>query len=356
MKNKESISKKDVYYLKANYIKDINFLKTKQSKSYIKRDFHYSDLKDFDIMKGKIINTIIEKEKEKHLNDYLPVIILNHPEINEIYIYCKEQWDIYYKFNLIEACISNKTLKIDFYLKLKKEVSTETMRENSTIIFKYILKNLPIDLYLNSLIHFLKDNTDILKNYELFLINELIKNDITTPNIVEDNLDENINIDTIINNGKKENKKNKIKNSIAEINEFNEQYYLHRKDFISILDERFKTFSKNQRSFEEIKKTFKEKDNILSDIEIKENYTHKTSLDLKNDQSLERMSLLSDDKDEINNNILFTVLNPPPQYVKNLMNNDKYFKKFNKDEYYIGLEDYKDQLNRDYMEMLSNNS
>ena len=346
MKNKEQNTKKDIL-----------FLKLKQNKSFIKREVYYSDLKDFDIIKERIINAISEKEKGKNLYNFFPVLILNHPEINEIYIYSKDQWDIYYKFNIIEECITNKTLKIDFYPKIKnEEISSEKIiRENNKIIFKYILQNLPLDLYLNILINFLKENNDILKSFELFLIDELIKNDISsTPNIVEDDLDENININSIINSGGiEEDKKLKIKKSIIGINEINEQYYLHRKEFISILDERFKTFSKNQKSFEEIKKNFNEKNNYLSDIKIKEEYKHKTSLELKNDQSFDRMSL-SDDKDEINNNILFTVLNPPSQYVKNLMNKDKFFKKFSKDEYYIGLEDYKDQLNREYMEIFRN--
>ena len=164
MKNKESNIKKDIYYLKL-----------KQSKSYIKRDFQYSDLKNFDIIKGKIFNALKEekKEKEKNKNDFFPILILNHPEIKEIYIYCKAQWDIYYKFNIIEECIVNRTLKIDFYLELKKEEipSAKIMRENNQIIFQYILKNLPLDIYLNSLINFLKENNDILKSYELFLIN-----------------------------------------------------------------------------------------------------------------------------------------------------------------------------------------
>ena len=344
-----------------NKEKDIYFLKIKQSKSYVKREFHYSDLKDFNLMYEKIINAItyIEKKTVENLNDYSPIIMLNHPEINKIYIYCKDQWDLYYKYNLIEECINNRTIKMEL-LKFKKEEklisSSKLIIDNQNKIMKYIIKNIPLDLYLYTLINFFKERQEILKIYISYFINELINNDISlTPNIDDDNFDENININNLINN--KESKKYINKKTVNNKNdmESNKQYYLHRKDFISILDERFKTFSKNQKSFEEIKKAFKEKDNPLSDLGIKEDYTYSTSLELKNDQSLEKMSL-SNVKAENKNNILFTVLNPPPQYIKNLMNNDKYFNKFNKNEYYMGLEDYKDQLNREYMETLINNS
>ena len=341
-----------------NKEKDTYYLKIKQCKSFVKRDFHSSDLKDFNIMNGKIINAIsfIEKQIVGKLNDYFVIIILNHPELNKIYIYCKEQWDLYYKYNIIEECINNRTLKMESILKLKKEEklisSTKLMRENRNAIMKYILKNLSLDLYLNSLLNFLKENQEIMQNFIKYFINEIINNDISlTPNIDDDNLEENINIDNIINNG--ENKKNINKKKDMEISE---QYYLHKKDFISALDERFKTFSKNQKSFEEIVKTFKENDNKLSDIDIKETYVHQTNLQLNNNQSLGRMSLSNNDEDDNYKNILCTVLNPPPQYVQNLMNSDKYFKKFNKNEYYIGLEDYKDHLNREYMNILINNS
>ena len=334
------------------------YLKIQQCKSFVKREFQYSDLKDFNIMNAKIINAIsfIETKIVDILNDYFPIIILNHPELNNIYIYCKEQWDLYYKYNIIEECINNRTLKMKSILKLKKDEkllsSTKIMIENRNIIMKYILKRLPLDLYLNSLLNFLKENQEIMKNFIKYFINEIINNDISsTPNIVDDNLDENINIDSIINNG--ENKKNINKKKDMEISA---QYYLHKKAFISALDERFKTFSKNQKSFEEIIKTFKENDNKLSDLDIKETYVHQTNLKLNNNQSLGRITLSNNDKDDNYKNILCTVLNPPHQYVQNLMNNDKYFKKFNKYEYYNGFEVYKDELNRKYMNIFINNS
>ena len=51
-------------------------------------------------------------------------------------------------------------------------------------------------------------------------------------------------------------------------------------------------------------------------------------------------------------NYLSSVLNLPSQYVPNLLNKDNYFKKFDEREYYIGIEQYKDEINREAMESI----
>jgi hypothetical protein len=372
--SEKSNTNKNIYYIKVmKYnISNSSNLSNSSNSVVLRREFDYSILNDYDKMYQKINNAIINIIKPKTMNDSFPIIILNHPEIKDIYIYCKEQWNLLYKYNIIQECFNNKSLKIWFILEDQKNkeliLSHKKIIDNKKEIMKYIIKNLSLDLYLNSLTNFLTIN-DLMRDYELYLLNDIINNDINPmTNNDKENLDENINIDKILNN-KETNLIKKIKKMIRydkdyyiQLNKDNKDfnnYYIHQSDFISILDERFKKFSKQLQSFieiEKILKTDKEKDKSLSDIEQEERFSHKTSLDLKNDQSLEKMSLISDDNSEINNNILLTVLNPPHQYVTNLMSNDKFFKKFNKNEYYIGIEDYKDNLNREYIEIFSKKS
>lgn len=321
----------------------------------VKRKFELSDLKDFVAMNKIIKNAISNIIKKNDINDY--ILVLTHPVIENIYIYNKEQWDLYYKYHLIEDCISNKSLKVEFSLEKVNKENT-ILRENKKNIIQYIIKNLPLEIYFDCLIGFLKEKPEILKEYEIYFLNQIINKNImpiiSLTDSVDDNLEENINIDKLSNNEKNQNNK-KNNNNILRY----EDFYIHRKDFIPILEERFKAFSKNQKTYEEIIKTFKsetEKDINLKDLELKEEYTHNTSLELNKDKSLGQISLLSNDNNEISNNILYTVLNPPHQYVTKMINEDKYFKKFDKNEYYIGLEDYKDKLNREYAEILIKNS
>ena len=85
-------------------------------------------------------------------------------------------------------------------------------------------------------------------------------------------------------------------------------------------------------------------------------HVNNTSLDLVKGTSLERLSLFKNNNindnidDNIDdNNVLFTAFTPP-EYVKKLMDNQKLFKTINKDEYYSGIEDFKDLINRDTFE------
>ena len=65
------------------------------------------------------------------------------------------------------------------------------------------------------------------------------------------------------------------------------------------------------------------------------------------------MDKLFDDSSINNDNeILKTALNPPDDYVKKLMDNNNFFRKIEENEYYNGLEKYKDQLIRESMDAL----
>ena len=55
-----------------------------------------------------------------------------------------------------------------------------------------------------------------------------------------------------------------------------------------------------------------------------------------------------DNFDNINkrNNVLLTQLTPPPNYIKKLLDDNNFFKKIDKEEYYVGIEQFKDDINR----------
>ena len=140
-------------------------------------------------------------------------------------------------------------------------------------------------------------------------------------------------------------------NDTNKISEKVKNYYIHKAEFIQILEEQFNNYSKCQNNFEGIKNLFKENDEEMN--EDKNKFINKTNsnLSIKNDDSLGKISLFEDSFDnsiEVNNNPLFTQfnLNYSKQYVMEMMNNEKMFKKINAKEYYNGIEILKDELNR----------
>ena len=348
MKEKEkTINKKKNNF----FVKLKGYDKNEKNTSILKREFDYKSLKNFDIMMNNFINLILEIRKKGYGNR-VPIIVIHHPEIGEIFIYSREQWDLYYKFNIIEDCINNKKiLKAEYTLVFKEEMEkmSQNIIDNKKCVIKYIIKNLPLKVHLNTILNFLKERKDIAKKYEKYLLEKLINYDINKlstsfeneNNINNDNLDDNININSIIENfqEKKENE-NQIK--------FYEDYYIHYKEFIQILDKQFEVFSKYQKTFNKIKNILDEEEKIKE----KEDNINNTNLNMKLDNTLRKIGIISDDN--MNENInLYSVLNPPRNYVENLLNDEKYFKKLNKEEYNKGIEEYKDQLSRDLIQNLT---
>ncbi len=102
MKEKEkTINKKKNNF----FVKLKGYDKNEKNTSILKREFDYKSLKNFDIMMNNFINLILEIRKKGYGNR-VPIIVNHHPEIGEIFIYSREQWDLYYKFNIIEDCIN----------------------------------------------------------------------------------------------------------------------------------------------------------------------------------------------------------------------------------------------------------
>jgi hypothetical protein len=355
----ENSKNKDNYYLK---VKEY----TKKNAYTLRREFDYSILNDYDKMSEKINNAIMDIKKIKKLDGKFPIYILNHPEIQTIFIYNKKLWDFYFKSNLINECINNKILKIEYVLYNEKEVENidrgQKILKNKKEIMKYIIKNISFDIYFNTFVKFLKQKKDIAKEYGQFLITEIISDNIKEKKDDDDfNIEENININSLIN----ESIYNENENEKQLNEKFYKDFFLHGRDYCNIIDNKykeFKDFSNNKKSLEEIKKLFDEeelKDKDLDSVQLnldESKSSPNTNLNLQNSDSLNGISLLNDNNDITNSNEIFSVLNPPDDYVKKLMNNDKLFKKINKNEYYSGIEEFKDIINRESILNLSKNS
>lgn len=349
MKEKENKNKSDVI-LK---IKEYN----SNTKKFNKKKVNNSILNNYDEINKIINNYILSNKSIENIKTLDLIMIINHPIINEIYIYTKDQWNFYLNYNLINECIENNNLKIDYIIinsnnfeNIKKEYKI-----NKKIIIKYIIKNVSLNFFLNALLKFLQNNEEISQKFKLFFFNELINDPpekIVDNNLVnnnEDNLDENININSLISSQffiKEENIQNDFKNE-----KFLKDYYLHKKEFFQLLEEKSIYFSKCQNSFEGIKNIFNEdaEKKNLSELNNKKN-CFRSNLIIKKD-GINGINSFPDDLDnsifENDKSVLFTQLKTSKSYVKELINNENNFKKFNKNEYYSGIELFKDDLIRD---------
>ncbi len=121
-----------------------------------------------------------------------------------------------------------------------------------------------------------------------------------------------------------------------------------------MLNDNYKKFSKYENYLNNIKSKIKEENEEINKNIIKEKNIYNTSLQLAPTKSIEH--LLKDDSYEIVSKNLMSVLNPPSKSVSKLLNEENFFKKIDKGEYYIGLEEYKDKLSRESIEILNKNS
>ena len=334
MENKESEAKNEIFMLKIK--------KYKKKIPFHRRDINSSILKDYDKISEEIKDEIKNREGETALNGGFPVLVIPHPEIKDIFIYSKEQWDLYYNYNIIEKCKSNKSLKIEYYFykkKAKDETIVEKIKECKKSIIKHIIKIIPCDILFNILIKFLEKNTNFAEQFKEYMIIDLINNYKKDEEDSNDSIDENININKIINYYDKKEVNQYI--DYKKLEKIYKGYYIDNNEFINLLNNKFNKISK----LYEFKKSFNDIKNILNEVQ--------TNLDLKPGKSLENIINDNSSVNIIVDQVLQSALNPPSKYISNLMEDRNFFKKFNKEEYYRGLEDYKDTLNRESYLMLN---
>ena len=315
------------YNNEKHYIKIKEYL-TKKS-ILLKRELDYSVLNDYDNMSQTLNKAILDIKKIKKFDGNTPIYILTHPEIETIFIYNKKLWDFYYKYNLIDECINNRILKIEFILCDERVIANiGKIINNKKEIMKYLMKNIPFHSYLNTFIKYLNERINIAEDFSNYFITEIMNYNIKYKD--NDNSHENI--------GKDNGSKRKIYKN------FYKNFSLNGKDFCAIINDKYKEFSYNKQSFEKIKKLLEDDDD-----EKDKDKAFNSNLSLNNSNDLE-LSLVEDDKNSNNENYCeFLELNQPDDNVKNLMNSQELFKEINKEEYYAGIEKLKDIINRDTM-------
>ena len=343
-------NKKEVIYLKIKSIEE--------NKPQIKKPLDYSDpSKIFNI----IINALMNSEKVIKLRDLIPILILEHPVLNNIYIISKEQWLLYYNYDIIKKCINNKILKVKYDLLDKNENKyTKIIRKNKKNIIRYIMQNIPLKLYSKIFIQFLKDNEDIFKKFIFFFTDSLLNEKLEKTNnriIKENNLnniDKNKNSYNLLENNNEEIvlHSDNLTNNKKLYENFDIEFLPHKIDFLKTLEEQFRIFSEKQDYIYKIKEILGEENEYLK-TEKNDISPVKTNLimNINSSGSLGSLSFFDDDfENNVNNNgfsnVLLTQMNPPPNYIKKMLNDDNFFKKINKEEYYIGIEQFKDEMNK----------
>ena len=348
--------KKEIFYLKIKSVEE--------NKPQMKKSLDYSDLNNPNKIFIVINNAIKNAEKKIKFEDYIPMLIIEHPILNKIYIITKEQWQLYFNYDIIKKCIDNKILKVKYDLLEKNDNKYDKIiRKNKKKIIKYIMQNIPLKLYSKILIDFFKDNEDIFKKFIFYFTDKILNEKLENNNSKIrkdknlDDIDMNININNLIGNNNEDteessdnlNENKKIKNKkLFEI--FDIEYLPHKIEFLKTLEEQFKIFSENQINISKVKEILGEENEKIEKVNTS---PMKTSLmiNINSSGSLGNISFLEDDYFENNNsnnngfsNILLTQMNPSPN-IKKMLNDDNFFKKINKEEYYIGIEQFKDEMN-----------
>ena len=311
MKSQNTLNNKFGLQIKNNngYYSPVNIVKTA--------------LISYDIICSEI-NKIFQMKNELEENELKPINIhLKHKDLKKIIIYNNDEWNFLYNYNIIHECISKNKLRLDYEITdPNKIIDEEKRQENSFKIIQYIIKKIPQNFHLEIITKFLNSNKEIGELFKNFFINEIM----------------NISYDEIMKKNKN-NEKQKIDKLINNYNENyiykkeNKDYYIKSNEFIEMFNEQI--LNNNINIINGINNIIKEKNMDNQNIE-KNKYKHK----------------INNPKFIINaNNILLTKLNKKIEN-KNYLDENNYFKKLNINEYYCGIEEINDDINRELITIL----
>ena len=334
-------------------------LKIKDNSSGGYKNIYYDDsniLTDYKKIYAQISKIVQSNSHELQSKNIS--ILLEHPTkdgTETITIKNIDEWNFLYNYNIINECINKNKLKINH------KDSKLTEKDNLINIIKYIMQEkIPKSFYFNSLINFI-NNKNYLEEFKLFFLNELFNSDSNT--IKGKDKKYNILIDKNITN-KKEVNKDIPK---TEINEIKDIQIPETKDFVNIFNTNYINSLKYLDSLNKIK-TIIDDNNDANDTN-EENATiprNKTMITIDNyhDNYHDNYENCSDNSDNDENQKNRTTLNFEKKNnllllekeieEKKYLDNNKNFKKLNKIEYYIGLDDFKDKLYRQFYDLDKN--
>ena len=271
------------------------------------------------------INKIFQMKNELEEKELKPINIhLKHKDLKKIIIYNNDEWNFLYNYNIINECISKNKLRLDYEITdPNKIIDEEKRQENSFKIIQYIIKKIPQNFHLEILTKFLKSNKEIGELFKNFFMNEIM----------------NISYDEIM----KKNKNNEKQNIDKLINNYNENYidkkgskdyYIKSNEFIEMFNEQI--LNNNINIINGINNIIEEKNMDNKNNTEKNGCEHKIN---------NRKILINA------NNILLTKLNKKIED-KNYLDENNYFKKLNINDYYCGIEEINDDINRELITIL----
>ena len=292
------------------------FVRNKIDK-FVKQEYNPSELINYNKI-CEILNKVREQDKSQPLE-----IELKHSNKESIKIYDEEEWILICNYNIINEYIKGKKLKI--YSKAIKHNEIINKKENLKNIINSISKKLSENSYSNIIFKFITINKEILDSFITFYINELKNSNLKE---LEKNLE-------MKNKSLKDNLIELINNTDISGEKFNDNI---SKDTNNLYIEQNKKYLKTLDEIKDIIKDFKEEKE--DSINQKENFYNSSYIE-------QRINIEKLENDE-QENIFLTYFNKNANrdLKRKLLDEKEQFKIINKEEYYQGIEIYKDELNR----------
>jgi hypothetical protein len=239
-------------------------------------------------------------------------MILHHPKLKMIQINNKQDWDFLNENKIINECIESiiinkekdirrNILKINYANK-----NTENKTTKYIDIVKYIINNYSFDTYFTLLLNFLKSRSDILTDFNFYLINDLLKlKDIQEKGETKA---ENIINQKIVQN------KTILENNII----------------LQNLENKFQELKKMKNNYEQI-----------SDIIVDKKY--EININKKSKSMPSPSDIWNEDKENSMKSVFNIYKSSPDYYIRDSKNSDL-FGIQNREEYYNGIDGFKDEL------------
>lgn len=239
-------------------------------------------------------------------------MILHHPKLKMIQINNKQDWDFLNENKIINECIESiiinkekdirrNILKINYANK-----NTENKTTKYIDIVKYIINNYSLDTYFTLLLNFLKSRRDILTDFNFYLINDLLKlkdiqekGETKAENIINQKIVENKTI---------------LENNII----------------LQNLENKFQELKKMKNNYEQI-----------SDIIVDKKY--EININKKSKSMPSPSDIWNEDKENSMKSVFNIYKSSPDYFIRDSKNSDL-FGIQNREEYYNGIDGFKDEL------------
>ena len=275
--------------------------------------YNSSTFKDISILQNYDFISNLNKNMNSNVQRNM---ILHHPKLKMIQINNKQDWDFLIENNIINECIENiiinkeknirrNILKINYANK-----NTENRTTKYIDIVKYIINNYSFEKFITLLLNFIKSRKDVLTDFNFYIINDLLK-----LKDLQEKAEKNE--ENILNQEMVENKTN-----------FESDLFLQN------LENKF-------NEIKEMKKLYDTK----SDIYFEKKFDKNSNTTINTNNMTTQSDLYSKDKD---NNIksVFNIYKSSPDYYKIDSKNGNLFGMQNREEYYNGIDGFKDELKK----------